>query len=374
MEQDRLYIVFGIDHYNPLGAIRSLGENGIKPVYIAIPGRAKIASSSCYISKTHWVKDYTEGCKLLLDEYGNCSRDSLPTVITTDDEQVNYMDVHYEDYKDKFIFFNAGEKGRITKYMDKYEILQMAKKHGLKTLPSWRVEKGQIPNEIVYPVITKSISPVVGGWKSDVFICENEEELKIAYEKIQAPTVMIQKFIEKKNELCIDGYSVDKGKKSFFAIASTYNYNIRGYYSPYMTVRSLDNPEISEKLNGLMEDIGFEGIYSIEFLYDQDGELFFSEVNFRNSTWSYGATIAGMPLPILWTKSMISKSLPELIHIDEAFTAMVEPIDYQKRVIDRGYDLNRWYKDFINSKCKYYYSEKDLKPFFEMLSNNNVLR
>ncbi len=374
MVKDRLFIVFGIDHYNPLGVIRTLGENGINPVFIAIPGRARIASSSCYISKTHWVNDYIEGCKLLLQEYGDYPPHNLPVVITSDDEQAGYMDLHYEDYKDRFIFFNAGQAGRITEYMDKYEVLQIAKKHGLEILPSWKVKKGTIPAGIEYPIITKSISPVVGGWKSDVFICENEAELKTAYEKIQAPTVLIQKFVEKQNELCIDGYSVDEGRKSYFAIASTYNYNIRGYYSPYMTVRSVDDGELSHKLKNLMSDIGFEGIYSIEFLYDQDGKLYFSEINFRNSTWSYGATIADMPLPVLWAESMVSKELPELKHIDEPFTAMVEPIDYQKRVVERGYDLDKWYKDFLAAKCKYYFSEKDLKPFFAMLDNNNILR
>lgn len=371
---NRTFIVFGIDHYNPLGVIRTLGENGINPVFIAISGKAKIASSSRYVSKVYQVKDYIEGCKILLKEYGNCSSDNLPVVITSDDEQASYMDLHYEDYKGKFIFFNAGQNGQVTKYMDKYNVLQIAKKHGLNILPSWKVEKGTIPKDIEYPIITKSISPVIGGWKSDVFICENEKELKKAFKKIQASTVLLQKFIEKQNELCIDGYSIDCGKKSYFAIASTYNYNIRGYYSPYMTVHSLDNYNLSSKLDSLMSDIGFEGIYSIEFLYDQDGTLYFSEINFRNSTWSYGATIAGMPLPILWADSMVSKKLPELKHIDNPFTAMVEPIDYQKRVVERNYNLDQWYVDFLNAKCKYYFSEKDLKPFFVMLDNNNILR
>ena len=374
MKTDRVFIVFGIDHYNPLGAIRSLGENGVAPVFIAIPGRAKIASSSRYISKIHWVKDYIEGCELLLKEYGNYPKENLPVVITSDDEQVSYMDIHYEEYKDKFVFFNAGQAGRITKYMDKFEILQIAKKHGLKILPSWKVERGKIPGNIEYPIITKSISPIVGGWKSDVFICEKEKELKEAYEKIKSPTVLLQKFVEKQNELCIDGFSFDKGRESFFGIASTYNYNIRGYYSPYMTVKNFDDQEIAVGLSGVLSEIGFEGIYSIEFLFDQDGTLYFSEINFRNSTWSYGATIAGMSLPLLWAEAMLTKEIPQVKKIKEPFTAMVEPIDYQKRVIDRGYDLDKWYRDFLNAKCKYYFNEKDLKPFFVMLDNNNILR
>lgn len=374
MLNNRKFIVFGIDHYNPLGIIRTLGENGIHPEFIAIPGRAKIASSSRYISKIHWVSDYKEGCKLLLDEYGNYSKDNLPVVITSDDEQVSYMDLHYDEYEGRFIFFNAGESGRISHYMNKYNILQIAQKHGLNILPSWKVQKGEIPNDIVYPIITKSISPVLGGWKSDVFICDNEQELNEAYKKIEASTVLLQKFIEKKNELCLDGYSVDKGRKTYWAIASTYNYNIRGYYSPYMTVKNFEDEEIKEKLDSVMADIAFDGIFSIEFLYAPDGTLYFSEINFRNSTWSYGATVAGMPLPLLWAESMCTRNLPELKNIETPFTAMVEPIDYQKRVVERECSLEEWYRDFLSAKCKYYYNEKDLKPFFVMLENNKNLR
>ena len=374
MSAKRTFIVFGMDHYNPLGAIRTLGENGIEPIYIAIPHKAEIASSSCYIQKLHTVKDHIEGCELLLREYGNYPKDALPVVITTDDEQVNYMDEHYEMFKDRFLFFNAGTPGRITRFMDKYEILQLAAKHGLNILPSWTCGRGEIPADLTYPIITKSISPIVGGWKSDVFICEDRAQLEAAYAKIQSPRVVLQRFIEKKNELCIDGFSIDRGRGCFFAIASKYLYNIRGYYSPYMRVETLQEKELIEPLQNVLAEIGFEGIFSIEFLIGPDNTLYFSEINFRNSTWSYGATVAGMPLPILWADAMQSGVIPELKNIDEPFTAIVEPIDYEKRVVERGFSLQEWVKDLKNAKCKYYYHPIDLKPFFVMLEHNAKLR
>ena len=371
MLKDRKFIVFGIDHYNPLGVIRTLGKNDIYPIFIAIPGRAKVASSSKYISELIWVKDYEEGCKLLLEKF---SREEIsPVVITTDDEQVVYMDEHFDEYNGRFLFFNAGKAGRITEFIDKYNILKIAEKHGMKILPSWSVERGVIPKDIEYPVITKSISPVIGGWKSDVHICENEDELKIAYEKIESPHVLIQKFVDKKNELCIDGFSIDKGRKTYFAIASTYNYNIRGYYSPYMTVKSFDNIQLNNALNKMLAEIGFEGIFSIEFLLDQDETLYFSEVNFRNSTWSYGATEAGMPIPLLWAEAMEANELPSLNIIEEPFTAMVEPIDYAKRVKTGMIDLYEWIIDFKNSKVGYYFDDDDRKPFEVCINNWELL-
>ena len=376
MLKDRKFIVFGIDHYNPLGILRSLGENGINADFICIPGRAPVASSSKYIAELHMVSDYIAGCELLLKEYGNYSKDNLPIVITSDDEQVGYMDEHYNEYEGKFVFFNAGKSGRISEFMDKYNILELAKRKGLKTLDAVAVERGVLPEGIEYPVITKSIAPNVGGWKSDVHICENEQELLEAYKTIESPTVLVQHYIDKKNELVIEGFSACKGTINFLAIESMYKYNIKGYYSPYHDTTNFKNEELRSALDAMIREIGFEGIYEIEFLVDKDDNLYFSEINFRNSTWSYASTVAGMNLPLLWAETMLTGKLPKNAEkeIKPGFTAMVEPIDYQKRVVDRGYDLNAWYGDFVNATCKYYFNEWDLKPFFVMLENNNKLR
>lgn len=374
--QERTFIVFGIEHYNPLGVIRSLGEYGIRPILIAIPGRANVASASKYIGKVHVVKDYVEGCKLLLEQYGNYPKENLPIIITSDDEQVGYMDEHYDEYAGKFIFFNAGKKGGISKYMDKFNVLELAREKGLKTLETVAVKRGEVPQHISYPVITKSIAPNIGGWKSDVFICDNEEELKQAYEKIQSPVVLVQHYINKKNELALEGFSANRGRQTFIAIASLQNYNIKGYYSPYHYIDNFEDMSLNKVLCDIMETIGFEGIFEIEFLIGEDNELYFSEINFRTSTWCYAATCAGMNLPVLWARTMLEGKIPDNAYkeIKESFTDMVEPIDYQKRVVERNYSLDEWYRDFKNTKCKYYFNENDLKPFFVMLEHNRELR
>ena len=38
------FIVIGYEHYNPLGVIRSLGENGISPVVIMLKNDVRVAS------------------------------------------------------------------------------------------------------------------------------------------------------------------------------------------------------------------------------------------------------------------------------------------------------------------------------------------
>lgn len=375
MFSNREIIVFAIEHYNPLDMIRSLGIEGIFPVYIAEKGKSVASSMSKYIKQIHRVDTVEEGFQIL-KTYGTTEEASMPIVLTADDRTQAYIDERYDEVKDQFIIFNAGAQGRIVKFMDKFEILELAKKHGLKTLDSRVVDRGEVPGDLLYPVITKSISPVVGGWKSDVHICENADELKCAFGKIESPKVLLQRYLDKKNEYCIDGLSVNHGKTVFNTIASTYNYNIKGYYSPYMTVYPFDDGCLQKALEGMMTEIGFEGIYSAEFLIDANDEYYFSEINFRNSTWSYASTCSGNNIVALWCKAMVEGAdcLADAMHGFQPFKAMVEPIDYQKRVVEGGMPLDAWVLELLDCGCLYYFDKEDMEPFFQMIRDNEIIR
>ena len=373
MYKNHLVIVFAMDHYNPLGVIRSLGENGINPVFIAIRHRAELGVKSKYVSKVHQVDSVEEGYQVLMENYGEIYKNGeKPFVLFSDDKSVGYFDTRYEEVKKHFITYNAkGIKGRIMEFMDKKNILDLAKKHGLSILEPVVVNRGEIPEGLEYPIITKDINPNAGGWKSDVFVCQNEEDLKIAYTKISSPVVLLQKYVEKKTEFAFEGCSVNQGKSSLIAIKSTYQYAIPAYYSPFMSCESLHDDSLKTSLEGMLEEIGFEGIFEIEFLVDKNDKAYFLEINFRNATWSYAATKAGMPLPYIWIKGMLNGEISkdDYKEVPSGFTAMVEPIDYSKR-IELGLSTpGEWLADFKKANCGFYYSEDDLEPFYEMVRN-----
>lgn len=379
MYKNHLVIVFAIDHYNPLGAIRSLGENGIRPVFIAIRHRAELGVKSKYVSDVHQVASVAEGYDLLMREYGDVYEKTgyKPIILFSDDKSVGYFDLRYNEVQEKFITYNAMHtQGRITDFMDKKRILDLAEKHGLNVLKSVVVRKGEIPEGIEYPVITKDINPNAGAWKSDVFICNNEAELKSAYEKIESPVILLQKYIEKKTEMAFEGCSVNRGKSSLIAIESVYRYCIPGYYSPFMDVTSPTSEKMVASMKGMLAEIGFEGIFEIEFLVAKDGTPYFLEINFRNATWSYASTVAGMPLPYLFVKGMLNGKLDEDVQkvVPAGFTAMVEPIDYEKRMELGLSSPGEWLADFKKANCTFYYNEKDPEPFYEMVRNWDKLK
>ena len=368
--EGHIVIVMAMEHYNPLSLIRSLGKKGINPVYIAIQGKGEIASSSKYVFKVHFAYSVDDAYKILLKEYG---KEKLqPFILCTDDRTIGYLDEHYEEIKENFYFFNAGTSGRINEYMDKYRIIGLAKKHGLPTLNTICVEKGGIPEGLEYPIITKSISPLSGGWKADVFICKDEQELKQAYKSIQSPIVILQKYIDKINEYCLEGFSINGGKDSYFSISVTYNYLLKDYYSPYLTVGNTKKKEINSAVMAMLKEIGFEGVFEIEFLIDRDGTFYFDEINFRNSPWSYPSAALERPISELWMRAMLEGriNIEELI-VPDHFTAMIEPVDYAKRVESGLVTEAEWLYDFKKTNVTFYYDPDDPEPYYLMMNNRD---
>ena len=107
---NKAVIVFALEHYNPLGQIRSLGTMEIRPVYISIKRRYEVAIFSKYISKLHKVNSVEEGYALVMNEYGHFDKKNKPYLIFSDDKSVGYFDLHYDEWKDKFIAFNAEKR------------------------------------------------------------------------------------------------------------------------------------------------------------------------------------------------------------------------------------------------------------------------
>lgn len=198
--------------------------------------------------------------------------------------------------------------------------------------------------------------------------------MKDAYTKISAPIVLLQKYIDKKNELEYYGFCIDKGKQTFVSIAVDYLYLLPNTYSHYMTVYNPKYPDIQEKIAEMMKEIEFEGIFSLEFVVDKDDNLYFLEVNFRNATWSYASTRAGMPLPILWAESTLVGNVSHIkrIPIKDDFRAMVEP-DYFRYMVRKTKNISfgKFLKQMTHCDCLYYLNRKDMLPVILWIMHKN---
>lgn len=359
-----LHIVFCHDHYNPLGVVRSLGEYGISPVVILHSNeKPYLVNKSRYIGNLHVVNTIEEGYQLLLSNYSNEVRP--PFIYTCSDDIESYLDLHYNELHDHFFFFDGGRDGQITQVMEKNEMCRLAIECGLQIPKTEEVMVGDLPKSLRYPILTKSVISTFANWKCNVHLCHNENDLIEAYRNIKGERIILQEYIQKKNELCLDGVSVNGGEEIYLPIQSEYIRFSATSYGNYIYFQRYKEFELLPKIHQLIKKTRFSGVFSMEFLRDFDDNFYFLEINFRNSTWSYAHTAVGVNLPVIWAKSVLASHL-EILDVKlekDQFTSMVGYDDFRYNVRHGNVGLLTWIKQLLSCDCYFYWNSKDIKPF-----------
>lgn len=356
------------EHYNPLGIVRTLGEAGISPIVVAVKGDLKFVGQSKYVKERYYVDSTEEGINLIIDKFSNRTEKSF--ILTGDDVTVAMLDKNYDRLKDYFYFYNAGESGRITHYMDKAVMMNLVSKHGIQIAKTWKVQVGTIPEDIAYPVMTKAINSIGDEWKDIVYICNNDIELKEAFEQMKSKEILVQQYIEKVDEISFDAFSVNCGRDVFVVMEANQVYNMPDKYSPYWMIKNSENYDMQNKIAKVIEEIGLEGIFEFEFMQDREGNLWFLEINFRNTALGYSTTIAGIPQVIYWCESMEKGFIDKKKYfkkIPTGLTAMAECFDYDARVKSGMISRKEWKKQYKSAECKMYKGRKDNIPFYIFL-------
>ena len=365
--RERKHIVFCRDHYNPLNVIRSLGERGLR-TYVILMCENPIMINHCrYPQELHIVSSYEDGYNILIGKYGN--EQIKPFIYCSDDKTMCFLDGHYDELKDKFFFYNAGQQGRIKWLQNKDNITNLGAEVGLDNPKKEVVDTGVLPTTLKYPVITKVLASTMGAWKDDVYICENEDELREAFKKIKSPKLIIQEYVNKIGEFCIEGFSINDGQDIFIPYVADYIRYYNNSYGHYMNVIPFEEGVLKEKIKDILKQTKYNGIFEVEFMKGPERKNYFLEINFRASTWTYAITVGGANLPYFWAKSTLAgRILFEEMELRETpFQAIVEPADFIRNV--RSVGLFKWMKQCIASDCHYYYNSKDPKPFYAYVWN-----
>lgn len=361
------YIVFsGKEHYNSLGIVRTLGEAGIRPVYVAVKSDPKFVGQSRYVKRRHYVDSVEDGVRLIQEVYGT-DKTQKSFIFVEDDWTVAALDAHYEELKDFFYFFNAG--GQLKPYLNKDRLNALAESYGLNVPRTWKVTRGEIPADIVYPVMTKAINSIGTEWKDIVFVCADEQQLKQAYEKITSETILLQEYIHKVDEASFDAFSINHGAESFIVMEAYQMYCIPDKYSPYWRIENPRRTDIAEKIKAMIRHIGFEGVFEFEFMVDGNGKFWFLEINFRNTALGFATTVAGMPQVVLWAEAMERGRIDESrrVQIPSGMKAIAECFDYDVRVRGGVVSHHQWMKEYRAIPCKMYKGRHDNIPFYRFM-------
>lgn len=355
-------IVIGGNHPNTLGLIRSIGENGI-PVILMLEPCSTLEFCclrfSKYIQKKYFLKTEEEILEVLNRDFS--AEHKKPIILCASDAAISLMDAHYDELKDRFSFFNAGEQGRINHFMDKANMLQLAKECRLTTIRTWRLNsQSAIPEDLTFPCFVKASNSAVDG-KTGIGLCDTKEELA---ERLQlGHEFLVQEYVEKEYELDINGISIRHGDEVIIPAVCR---KIRDYeerQSDYIVLEDVQTyPHVDlDNVKRLIAAIGYEGLFSVEFLCQGD-KAYFLEINMRNDGVNYLYTSSGVNTPMRWVNYCCGKSEVVDKGICKTPTYLMQQADFSN-VLHHQISLSTWLKDLMRTRAFFVLNWRDPKPF-----------
>jgi len=368
-------VVIGIPHHNTLGVIRALGRKGLSSsMYPVIAGK-----SGNYVSKSRYiVRSNMTLIDDLTDLIGALEHLEFPTaekaiVISCWDAAISLLDEHRMQLEKKYIIPSAtGEYGSIHTLMSKELQIKAAVDAGIDVPTGVYYSKLDSDNNILhewndFPCIIKPADSIVGT-KTEIHICKDKNDLLNDLETSHCNYFFIQKYIEKSMEFQLIGCSLSGGKEVIIPgytdiIRQPSNTNT-GFlkYSP-ISDGVITNSTI-ERVGQFIKNIGYSGLFSVEFLKGDDGKDYFLEINMRNDGNAICVTDAGVNLPFIWYaynagldyKEEASKRCVSLFCMPE--------FDDIIFVLKGQLSVTKWVKDINRTRSFMEYSKDDKRPFY----------
>lgn len=264
-----------------------------------------------------------EFAELIINKFKNY--DSKILIIPTSDFTASLIDECKEKYDDKFVFPNINKKNNeIIELMDKSKQKEVAKKCGLNVIPEYNIEQKNgeyiIPEEIEFPVFIKPQISYMGN-KTIMKKCDNIVELKetlnLIKEDFNCP-LLIEKYVQIEKEYAILGCSFNKEivipgviEKIATAKGKVNGVTLKGKTRPDDSYK-----ELIAKIKYFINELKFDGLFDIE-LYEENGILYFNELNLRFGAEGYGITGSGVNLPEIYAKKVFNDKIIEVPKIKE---------------------------------------------------------
>lgn len=359
-------IILAENHHNTLGLIRSIGECGHRIFLILKHQSIDFVSKSTYVSKVYYLHNINEICSIVKKISDENTR---PVLIVSSEEYGEYVDSHYEELS-KFCYTEGGEKNNtIQPFREKSIANQLALKVGFTLPRNWVInKKGDIPKDIVFPVLVKADKSVT-GWKSVMKKCDTLEEFTTHLNSLSLDffPLQVQEFITKEYEMLFLGCSLDRGKIIIAPIGHKKErhyptiYGLGSYSASFETTKDKRVQELVNKAQAFLQEIKYTGLFSAEFIYAK-GNYYFLEINLRNDATSILSTRCGCNLPAILCDYLSGNDWKQHLH-------KYQPRHYMHITADIHHVLHGkvsaliWLKELYKAGAYSYFDKKDWKPF-----------
>ena len=350
-------IIIGTSHHNTYSMVRCFSEKKISPNVILY------GCEKSYISHSKCIKSILF-VPTAIDVINFIKGKQNIVIISCTDEISSKLDLHF-DTLENICFFNAGERGRVTFFMDKERQVKLAQKVGLSVPWSYSFYINEIDTKnISFPCIIKPLESINGG--KNIQIAQSQEEffgLINNYDGSQK--VLVQEFVNREYEIVLLGLAVNN-EVNIPAYIKKHR-DIKGG-TTYSTVKTIDSlpKELVESAKNMLLKIGYEGLFGIELIKSKD-KFYFIELNLRNDATTYSLTCAGVNLPYAYFLAKEGLDYKKEINKDiKEINSMVEFNDIVN-VLKTQVPLIQWINEWWGSECRYCYSREDKRVYYIQL-------
>lgn len=361
-------IVVGVDHYNTLWLVRSLGMANFEPIVIIIGSRNRRS----FVSKSKYCKQviFIDSLDNLVDKMLDLQLSQRTVVFSSGDPVAKLLDTNYNVLSEKYILHHCSEKqGGIVFWMDKSNMITKAKECGLIVPITFSIDlRGDYDlSDIVYPCLLK---PELSANSSKDFfrICNDRKDLQLTILSIKekCPRIIIQELIKPDFEYLLYGVStsdeifIPGGLHKLHTCSDTKNLGMMS-----ISYLSKDIPSQLDSLDSVkkfIKGIGYHGVFSVEFMITKN-KAYFLEVNLRNDGTCYVTTQAGVNIPAIWTAAAYGIDVKKY---SRSFkwncTYGMNEINYLKYTFKKV-GIIQAVKDFYKTKAFSLWCFYDIKPF-----------
>ncbi len=365
-------IVIGRNYTSRLGMIRAVGQAGCDVVVIQTNGTVKdIDSYSKYVKKHFFAREPNR--KLLIDTILSLAEtDEKVIIIPVDDYAASTIDENIDKLKERFLFPNAEmQPGAVNRLMDKNLQKELAAKAGFNVAQAWvvNVKDGhfEIPSDIKYPCFPKPQVSFTGN-KTCMKRCESAQELnrilKEFVTKFPNCSILVEEFKVIEHEYGVLGFCdkdtiVAPGFVDKLMIGDGHHKGVTklGEVTPLNKRK-----ELYQTVQIFLQSIHLTGLCDID-LYENEGKIYFNELNLRFGAFGYSILCAGANLPELFIKTMKGETIsPGTIKVNEKVVCLSEKVNFEDYV-EGYYDREEYNRIYAMADSYFLADEQDPMPW-----------
>ena len=364
-------IVLGTSHYNTIGMVQCLGDEGLY-VIVVVVGSCGLLSKSVFVKEIYEVESYDNAIIYIADNLVDTEK---TVIFPCGDEAALKLDKYYEKLKEHFLFQHSVSSLPISYYMNKNIQVEIANECGIDVPTSHEVNSvKQITLNLDYPIIVKPLVSCEGD-KRDICVVKNEAELSCKIKELleYTPRVIVQQFIKNRDkELNILGCSLNNGSCIIPLSIEKLRIHPKGTGSVSVGLVTPFESQVIDlipKIERMIQKIGYVGLFSFEFIVDkQKKSIYFIELNLRNDALNPFIFKGGVNLPYLHYLDLTGRKLKEFTAINKPKKMICEPI-HMASLHRKTISPFVWLKDILTSSSFMLYHKKDKRLFYQQFVN-----